>query len=218
MVAHGAGRRRAAFAAALGILCAGGGLGAYALVHGHSGSPGAKGPPTSAAATTATPRSNTPTPRNTPTTPRETPAGYRQYVDKRGFSADVPNGWTETPVRTGVVDVTAPDGQQFLRFVTGPAPSGTTLVSGFDAAETQFAAGHADYHRVRITTVTYHDYPTAEWEFTYRKDSTVRHVLYRDFVIKGTGLTYGIYVSAPDSAFVPARALFNRVVASFKLS
>jgi serine/threonine protein kinase len=161
----------------------------------------ASGTPSSSAPTASSPTSNAPSSSTSPSAAGSAlPDGYTTYHDSRGFTVGAPQGWKAavSPSNKHVVDLTAPDGQRFLRLVVSPATSGS-LGAEFAAAEKEFKASHKGYHRVQLTTGTFRGHDSVLWEFTFNSSGTVRHARYLDFTAGGK--EYGVYVSAPDAQF-----------------
>ncbi len=63
--------------------------------------------------------------------------------------------------------------------------------------------------------MSYRQYDTADWEFTFARNGTLRHVLYRAIVVNGA--SYGIYLSAPDREWAASRRVFDVAAATFDL-
>jgi hypothetical protein len=147
--------------------------------------------------------------------PAALPAGYTLYKGD-GFTVGVPAGWTATPGREGVVDLTEPGAQagtrRFLRLIT--VGGGAEALGQLTTAERDFAANpqYAPYQRVRLEAVDYRDYDAADWEFTFGQPR--RHVLYRGAVTDGR--TFGLYLSVPDSRWEESRAVFQVAADTFR--
>jgi eukaryotic-like serine/threonine-protein kinase len=141
------------------------------------------------------------------------PAGFRRYAHPGGFSVAVPQGWTPTQVNNGIVDVQEPGSTRFLRLIrsASTAAARTQLAS----AEPGFASSHDGYHLLRLDKVSYRSYDAADWEFTYDKSGTLRHVLYRAVAVDGA--SYGLYLSVPDARWTESRRIFDVAAATFDL-
>jgi hypothetical protein len=123
----------------------------------------------------------------------------------------VPRGWEPQVKPRGVVDVRDPASSRFLRLIR--TSTGADPLAQLTAAEGTFKQDHQDYHRVRLESVDYHGYPTADWEFTYSNDGSTRRVLYRSFQVDGA--SYAIYLSAPASQWTDSRRFFDTATATF---
>jgi len=152
-------------------------------------------------------------PSATPTGPAALPAGFRRYQHPGGFSLAVPQGWTPSQVNPGIVDVQEPGSSRFLRLIR--ADSNASARTQLASAEPGFAHSHGDYRLIRLEKVTYRSYDTADWEFTFSKGGTLRHVLYR--TIASGGASYGLYLSVPDSRWTDSRRIFDVAAATFAL-
>ncbi|HVE73643.1 MAG TPA: serine/threonine-protein kinase [Mycobacteriales bacterium] len=78
-----------------------------------------------------------------------------------------------------------------------------------------FARTHKDYKELSIEKVDYRDYPTADWEFTYRSGRATLHALSRVFVVDGLG--YSLYFQTRSSDdWAAARRDFDQIAATFQ--
>jgi eukaryotic-like serine/threonine-protein kinase len=159
----------------------------------------------------AQPTTTTQAPTPTRSTPAGVPAGYSLYRHPGGFSVAVPRGWEPQVKPRGVVDVRDPASSRFLRLIR--TSTGADPLAQLTAAEGTFKQDHQDYHRVRLESVDYHGYPTADWEFTYSNDGSIRRVLYRSFQVDGA--SYAIYLSAPEAQWTDSRRFFDTATATF---
>lgn len=134
-----------------------------------------------------------PPPRGTGERKGKPPANFHRYRDPTGFSVAVPDGWSVS--REGqAVRFEQPAGERFLIVdqTTDPQPD---PVADWKRQEEARRGNYADYRRVRIAAVKYHQ-KAADWEFTYAGDSGRIHVLNRGFVT-GPNRAYAIYWSTP---------------------
>jgi hypothetical protein len=142
------------------------------------------------------------------------PAGYRLYRGD-GFTVGVPAGWTLEEKSAGVVDLNEPgDTGRFLRLIT--VGSAKPALEQLTSAERSFAANdsYAPYRQLKLATVDYRGYDTADWEFTF--GSGQRHVLYRGAVVDGQ--TYGLYLSVPADRWEESKAVFQAAAATFRVT
>jgi hypothetical protein len=151
-------------------------------------------------------------PTASPVGPGAVPAGFTSYRHPGGFSVAVPQGWDTLVRPRGVVDVKDPDSARFLRLIrAGSAGDPRAMLA---AAEPSFRRGHDGYRRIALDTVDYHGYPAADWEFRYDNAGATRRVLYRAFVVDGTG--YAIYLSTPEEQWAASRRFFDTAAATFE--
>jgi hypothetical protein len=65
-----------------------------------------------------------------------------------------------------------------------------------------------------LTKVSYRGYDAADWEFTFSRNGTIRHVIYRAVVVNGA--SYGLYLSAPDQQWADSRRFFDVAAGTFQ--
>ena len=136
-------------------------------------------------------------------TPGAVPPHYRAYTTRSGYTVAVPTGWQEKK-QANSIDLQDPNSARFLRFIE---PGNGDPKAGLTASETAFQGSNSTYQRQQLRTVTYRNYPAADWEFTFTRGGVLRHVLYRWFVVRGTG--HGIYLSAPQSTWADSLRVFT---------
>lgn len=182
-------------------------IGSIAIGRSFFGSDNDRGGPT-------TGQGSEPTPDGGGVEPGQTPAGYTKYEDQSaGFSAAVPEGWTRNEPSPTATDFNQQDAK--IRFyVFGGASGGPDANFGEQSFRTD--SKYADYKRLRMEQVQYREYDAVEWEFTFRfaEEDVLRHVLWRGFIVDGT--LFGIYVSAPDSAFAESKKHFETAIETFQ--
>ena len=115
-----------------------------------------------------------------------------------------------------MVDLTEPGADnRFLRLITvaGAKPA----LSQLEAAEAQFAqnAAYAPYRKVRLESVDYRGYDTADWEFTFNRGGSRQHVNNRGFVVSDNQ-AYGIYWQTTDARWKADRDDLQLVFDSFR--
>lgn len=142
------------------------------------------------------------------------PAGFVRYTDPNGFSVAVPAAWR----RTGHVG-SASDGQLDFR---DPASSGRFLRFGYTThpkdnpvadwtQQEKKLQSREGYRRLYIKDVSYHGWPTADWEFMLGS-TRVRD---RGFKVDASH-GYAIYLSAPDSTWTDSLRYFGVAASTFK--
>ncbi|MEV0203427.1 serine/threonine-protein kinase [Nonomuraea sp. NPDC050691] len=149
------------------------------------------------------------------------PDGWRVYRDGAGgFSIAVPAGWkvTRSSERASVtvrgpgspgafrVEWTMPEGVW-----RGPAQHWKSLEK-----EITDRAEFPGYRRIGIEPATFLGRPAADWEYTWRRDGTLLHVLNRGFR-PAAGPPFALYWEAPDSRWSRDRRYFDMFVGSFAL-
>jgi hypothetical protein len=163
-----------------------------------------------------TPRAGSAAPSSsaTPDGTATVPQGFRRYAHPGGFSVAVPRGWPVGRRSTGIIDLKEPGSSRFLRLIR--ADSGTAARTQLASAEPGFARDNSDYQRLRLEKVSYRGYDAADWEFTFSRNGTRRHVLYRAFVVDGA--SYAVYLSTPDDQWAASRRFFDVAVGTLDLN
>ncbi|MFZ3568667.1 serine/threonine-protein kinase [Streptomyces sp. BH097] len=116
------------------------------------------------------------------------------YKHSKGFSIGLPKGWKYVTTERAGARFTGPDGQRLLIGWTNSPKSDP--VADWYGQEKYMT--RPQYHRVRIASVDYRDWKTADWEFTYVDGGTKWHSIDRGTVVNGS-LGYGLMYTAKDS-------------------
>jgi len=142
------------------------------------------------------------------------PVGFRLRTDPLGFEVAAPVGWQRSLDGPTRVDFVSPDGSMFLR-VDQVAEAGPSAEQAWLDAEEPVSQELPGYERIRIESVDYRSYDTADWEFVWEGDSGTVHVLNRGVATDTRG--FALYVSTPDSAWEDeGMAVFEAAADSFQ--
>ncbi|MEB8344412.1 serine/threonine protein kinase, partial [Streptomyces endophyticus] len=121
-------------------------------------------------------------------------AAKETYKHSQGFSIGLPKGWKYVRTEAAGARFTGPDGQRLLvGWTTSPKSDPVA-----DWQNQERGMRRPQYHRVRIASVDYRDWKTADWEFTYADGGTKWHSIDRGTVVNGS-LGYGLMYTAKDS-------------------
>ncbi|MGP3773765.1 serine/threonine-protein kinase [Streptomyces sp. SDT5-1] len=116
------------------------------------------------------------------------------YKHSQGFSIGLPKGWKYVKTEAAGARFTGPDGQRLLvGWTTSPKSDPVA-----DWRNQERYMRRSQYHRVRIASVDYRDWKTADWEFTYSDGGTKWHSIDRGTVVNGS-LGYGLMYTAKDA-------------------
>ncbi|MDQ6727764.1 MAG: hypothetical protein M3066_16595, partial [Actinomycetota bacterium] len=140
-------------------------------------------------------------------------AGWVPYTDPvTGFTIARPANWT---VRTDgtLTDFRDPGTGTYLR-VDHIQPPGPSPEGAWQAEETGFAAGNANYHRIRIDPTTYGTYRAAIWEFTYTSGAAQLHVANLGFITPRYG--FALYFQTRDGDWNGLQPIYQAFKDSFK--
>ncbi|MFJ9178911.1 serine/threonine-protein kinase [Streptomyces sp. NPDC102360] len=118
------------------------------------------------------------------------------YKHSQGFSIGLPKGWKYVRTESAGARFTGPNGQRLLVGWTSSPKSDPVA----DWRNQEKYMVRSQYHRVRIASVEYRDWKTADWEFTYADGGTKWHSIDRGTVVNGS-LGYGLMYTAKDSAW-----------------
>ncbi|MFZ3559336.1 serine/threonine-protein kinase [Streptomyces sp. BH055] len=121
-------------------------------------------------------------------------AAKETYKHSQGFSIGLPKGWKYVKTEAAGARFTGPDGQRLLVGWTNSPKSDPVA----DWRNQERSMVRPQYHRVRIASVDYRDWKTADWEFTYVDGGTKWHSIDRGTVVNGS-LGYGLMYTAKDS-------------------
>ncbi|MFI5657374.1 serine/threonine-protein kinase [Streptomyces sp. NPDC051684] len=121
-------------------------------------------------------------------------AAEETYKHSQGFSVGLPKGWKYVRTEAAGARFTGPDGQRLLIGWTNQPKSDPVA----DWRNQERSMVRPQYDRVRIASVDYRDWKTADWEFTYADGGTKWHSIDRGTVVNGS-LGYGLMYTAKDS-------------------
>jgi hypothetical protein len=146
--------------------------------------------------------------------PAVLPAGYVRYADPTGFSIGIPAGW-QVSHSGGLVYFRPPSAGMFLFIQQTTHPQSNALADWKQQAAAR-AGTYADYHQIRIQSVSYAEAEqAAAWEFTYDLDGVPTHVLNLN-VLVNSHQAYALYWSAPQSQWAASYRYFKEFKASFR--
>jgi hypothetical protein len=156
------------------------------------------------------PTAATPQPTGTsPDAPLPPPAGFQLYRDPAGWSMAVPVGWTVT--RKGTT-VTFSQDDRILRVAERPNPP----KDPYDAAiarQPVVEAATPGYDFIRIASVQYRGWPTADWE--YRAGTTAKtHSLIRS-TVPSRKQVFDISWTCLDRGWTADKRFFDTAVQTF---
>ena len=141
------------------------------------------------------------------------PDGFVLHRDPTGFSIAVPRGWRQERDGT-IVDFRDPTSSRFIRIDQRADPR-TEPYDDWIGREATYKAKLPDYDRIRIANVTYRNWPTADWEFTWGARGSERsHVLVRN-VVPNEYHGYALYWSTADSRWAKDLPYFDVFVRTF---
>jgi len=179
-----------------------------------SSDPTAEDPATSDAPSTEDPATDDPATEEQPTEDPVVPEGFRLRTDPLGFEVAAPVGWQRSLDGPTRVDFVSPNGSMFLR-VDQVAEAGPSAEQAWLDSEESVSQELPGYERIRIESVDYRSYDTADWEFVWEGDSGTVHVLNRGIATDTRG--FALYVSTPDSAWEDeGLAVFEAAADSFQ--
>ncbi|MBO1335100.1 serine/threonine-protein kinase [Streptomyces sp. VRA16 Mangrove soil] len=115
----------------------------------------------------------------------------RTYKAGQGFRIGLPKGWKYASTSSAGVRFTGPDGQKLLVGWTTTPKSDPVA----DWKNQEHYMQRSQYHRIRIASVDYRGWNTADWEFTYVDGGTKYRSVDRGFVVNGS-LGYGLMYTA----------------------
>ncbi|MEV0149640.1 protein kinase [Nonomuraea sp. NPDC050733] len=176
--------------------------------------------PTAQASATSNPPTGGPsaTPEATATA---APAGWVPYRSSAGgFAMAVPARWkvTKHPTRDRVTVRGPGSPGAFIVEWTVPDQPWLGPVRHWQGLEKEIL-GRSEfpgYHRIGIEATTYLGRPAADWEFTWRRDGTVVHVVNRGFRT-ASGRPFALYWEAPDSRWARDRHYLDTFTKTFTL-
>lgn len=153
------------------------------------------------------------TPDYRPTT-TEPPSATDESGDREtvagpgGISVEIPAGWTVTdsPAAANQQASDPGDPQVFVRFGASPPPD-VPLLTEIQNGERGNPNVRNGYQRVQLAETSFLGQAAVDWEFTFVKDGMTRHALGRYW--RQNGLTYVIYLSAPDGRWLSVQWVFD---------
>jgi hypothetical protein len=147
--------------------------------------------------------------------PVAVPADWVTYTDPQtGFRLRYPPGWrigTES-TRTTFTDPATGD----YVLIDHQTPPASTPQGPWYTNEPGFAASHAGYQRIGITTTQFHGYPAALWEYEYNSGAERLHAIDLGMIVGSHGYAFNFQASAArwagdqpemdqlEAGFVPA--------------
>jgi hypothetical protein len=150
-----------------------------------------------------------PTTTEPPSTTDESGVGDGTTVSgPGGISVEIPAGWTvgESPAAANQQASDPSDPQVFVRFGAS-APPDVPLLTEIQNGERGNPNVRNGYQRVQLVETSFLGQAAVDWEFTFVKDGETRHALGRYW--RQDGLTYVIYLSAPDNRWRSVRWVFD---------
>ncbi|MEU6390787.1 serine/threonine-protein kinase [Streptomyces sp. NPDC046939] len=118
----------------------------------------------------------------------------KTYKHSQGFSIDLPKGWKYVSTSAAGARFTGPDAQKLLVGWTSSPKSDPVK----DWKNQENYMRRSQYDRIRIASVDYRGWNTADWEFTYVDGGTKYRSVDRGFVVSGS-LGYGLMYTAKDA-------------------
>ncbi|MEU6356642.1 serine/threonine-protein kinase [Streptomyces sp. NPDC047072] len=108
-------------------------------------------------------------------------AAASTYQGNQGYSIGLPDGWRYSSSDAAGDRFTGPDGQKLLVAWTS-TPKGDPVADWKNQERSMTRSG---YERIRIASVSYRGWNTADWEFTYVSGGTKYRTIDRGFVVNG---------------------------------
>lgn len=105
----------------------------------------------------------------------------KTYKGGQGYSIGLPKGWSYESTGAAGDRFTGPDGQKLLIAWTS-TPKGDPVA---DWKSQERYMTRSQYTRIRIESVSYRGWNTADWEFTYVESGTEYRTIDRGFVVNG---------------------------------
>jgi tRNA A-37 threonylcarbamoyl transferase component Bud32 len=123
-------------------------------------------------------------------------ASVTTYKSGQGFSIGLPKGWKYQSQDTAGARFTGPDGQKLL--VGWTSTPKDDPVADWNNQERGMV--RSQYKKIRIESVSYRGWNTADWEFTYVDGGTKFHTIDRGFVVNAHQ-GYALMYTAKDAAW-----------------
>ncbi|WP_326785985.1 serine/threonine-protein kinase [Streptomyces sp. NBC_00151] len=123
-------------------------------------------------------------------------ASVTTYKSGQGFSIGLPKGWAYKSQDAAGARFTGPDGQKLL--VGWTSTPKDDPVADWNNQERGMV--RPQYKKIAIKSVSYRDWNTADWEFTYVDGGTKFHSIDRGFVVNAHQ-GYALMYTAKDAAW-----------------
>ncbi|MET8857148.1 serine/threonine-protein kinase [Streptomyces sp. NPDC004579] len=120
----------------------------------------------------------------------------KTYTSGQGFSIGLPKGWKYASQDAAGARFTGPDGQKLL--VGWTSTPKDDPVADWENQERYMV--RSQYKKIRIESVSYRGWNTADWEFTYVDGGTKFHSIDRGFVVNAHQ-GYALMYTAKDAAW-----------------
>jgi hypothetical protein len=143
------------------------------------------------------------------------PAGYTRYTDATGFSIAVPDGWNVHHADGNVYLADPANANLYLLIQQSGQPKPNPLADWQQQAANR-AGSYADYHLIRLASVSYPQAEkAADWEFTYTDKGVPVHILNRNVLADSTH-AYALYWSTPTGGWTADNHYFQVLAATFR--
>ena len=143
------------------------------------------------------------------------PAGFYWFTNSTGFSIGVPNGWTISH-QGHYVYVQDPANSQIYLLIDQSGQPKSDPLADWKQQEANRASGYADYHRIRLESVSYPQAEkAADWEFTYNQGGVTVHILNRN-ILANAHHAYALYWSVPESEWSAYYHYFQTFADTFR--
>ena len=150
-----------------------------------------------------------PTTTAPPTSTDEPEVGEgRTVAGPGGIRVEIPAGWTvgDSPAAANQQASDPRDPGVFVRFGAS-APPDVPLLTEIQNGERGNPNVQNGYQRIQLAGTSFLGQAAVDWEFTFVKDGVTRHASGRYW--RQDGLTYVIYLSAPDARWPSVRWVFD---------
>jgi eukaryotic-like serine/threonine-protein kinase len=154
-----------------------------------------------------------------PPSPAAPPFRVQTVADDRGFTIEVPAGWTRSGSSKSFIDYTdSADSGRRMRLNVEPA--GSTPVAFLQVVSrilnTDSRKCAAPFNQVALRDdVTLSGQPAAELEYTCGEGPDMRHGIWRATVLGGKA--YEFYLSVEDSRFAESKVIYDHAASSYHL-
>ncbi|MEU9885684.1 protein kinase [Sphaerisporangium sp. NPDC051011] len=146
------------------------------------------------------------------------PRGWSPHTDRLGFTVSLPPGWKEVDREPSRVWFRAPGSGSYLLIDLTRWADADPLAALRTVERQSLAEGRLPgYGLVSLRSLTYKGRPAADWEFIWRMDSGVAHVLDRAFT-SGDGRHFAMYLHIPAAQWQAQSAYFDAFARSFRPS
>ncbi len=161
-------------------------------------------------------------PSAAPPSPTGPPFAVQVHQDPRGFTLELPAGWTKNGKPGSFIDFTDPS-DSGRRVRVNVEAAGSTPAAFLQAAEHNLQSDGrrcaVPYQRVDLRDgpdIQLGGRPAAELEYECGEGADMRHGIWRVTVLGGKG--YEFYLSVPDSRFTESKGIYDHLVASYQLN